>query len=134
MGKIEIDENIITEEPQQIISTEQKQEESKISVEQITSEERKKTESNASATTWPLWLKDVSYDVIKVNNMKLKQKRILKLTDTHIENIKNGDNCTKKHIYADVSYVYLQGTECLLIHYYNDHVFTYIVRLYFIMK
>jgi hypothetical protein len=59
---------------------------------------------------WPAWLTDSLYEVIKINKYGKRQRRVIKLTEFHILNIKNGNFVTKLIPYRNISGVNLVGT------------------------
>lgn len=64
---------------------------------------------------WPEWLADVAYDVIKTNRYGKRQRRVLKLTEYHLLNIKNGQEITRCYNYGDVVNAYLVGSKSLVL-------------------
>ena len=69
-------------------------------------------------------LPDSCYEVIKVNNMGRRQKRQLRFTTTHIENVR-GKVASKAFTYEDVVKVVQTDHQTLKIGYNSDHDFTY---------
>jgi hypothetical protein len=83
-------------------------------------ENGKKTDnSNSHIVTikpkWPQFLIDVWFDVIKWNNYGRKQRRIIKLTEYHILNIKNGTTISKIYWYVDVARIWLEDNNTFKI-------------------
>jgi hypothetical protein len=70
-------------------------------------------------------LEDESFTVTKINNIGRRQARILKLTTTGIENIRNGNQLSKAFTYEDIAGVYLVKTNRLCISFFKDHDFLY---------
>jgi len=75
-----------------------------------------------SPVEWPT----VAFDVTKINERGRRQQRILRLTSTHIQNIRDGDNITSRHAFDDVFCVTLADAETLVISYQNAHDYTYV--------
>ena len=65
--------------------------------------------------SWPEWLVDVSYDVMKRSTYGKLQRRKLKLTQYHILNVKNGIEITKSFKYADVCDLYLRDQNSFVL-------------------
>lgn len=57
---------------------------------------------------WPDFLTDVSYEVLKINKYGHQMRRILKLTQSHVVSIKNGNEVTKFYHYLDIRRVGLR--------------------------
>lgn len=82
-----------------------------------------KTEENKSDNSvtlkvkpkWPEWLVDVSYDVMKRSKYGQLQRKILKLTQFHILNVKNGIEITKSFKYSEVKDIYLHDENSFII-------------------
>ena len=65
--------------------------------------------------TWPEWLVDVTYEVMKRSIYGKLQRRALKLTQYHILNIRNGFQITKSFKYLDVAEVYLRDENSFIL-------------------
>jgi len=63
---------------------------------------------------WPHFLLDIWFDVIKWNNMGRKQRRLLKLTEYHVLNIKSGNEISKLYWYVDISRIWLENSNTLM--------------------
>jgi hypothetical protein len=78
-------------------------------------------ESNGELTkvkvkpSWPEWLVDTSYDVLKRSNYGKLQRRVLKLTQYHILNVRNGSEITKSFKYADITDIFLREQNSFVI-------------------
>lgn len=78
-------------------------------------------ESNGALTkikvkpSWPEWLVDTSYDVLKRSNYGKLQRRVLKLTQYHILNVRNGSEITKSFKYADITDIFLREQNSFVI-------------------
>ena len=69
----------------------------------------------------------VTYDVTKINERGRRQARVLRLTSTHIQNVRDKDSITSSHAYLDVFCVTLTDQETLLISYADgSHDYTYV--------
>jgi hypothetical protein len=64
---------------------------------------------------WPDFLSDVNFDVIKVNKYGHRMIRTLRLTQHYIISIKNGAAITKRYQYEDISRVWLQNENTVLV-------------------
>ena len=64
---------------------------------------------------WPQFLIDIWFDVIKWNNFGRKQRRVLKLTEYHILNIKEGNKISKLYWYVDIASLWLEDANTLKI-------------------
>lgn len=74
------------------------------------------------AVDWPT----VQFDVTKVNERGRRQPRSLRLTSTHIQNVKSHSNISSRHAYDEVWCVTLTDQETLVISYRDSHDYTYI--------
>ncbi len=63
---------------------------------------------------WPQFLQDIWFDVIKWNNMGRKQRRLIKLTEYHILNIKTGNQISKLYCYVDLRRIWLENSNTLM--------------------
>ena len=64
---------------------------------------------------WPHFLQEVWYDVVKWNNYGMQQRRIIKLTEYHVVNIKEGRKITKLYPYLDIASIWLENSGMLEI-------------------
>jgi hypothetical protein len=58
---------------------------------------------------WPRFLQEVWYDVVKWNNYGAKQRRIIKLTEYHILNIKGEKTISKLYSYTNIQRIWLES-------------------------
>ena len=65
--------------------------------------------------TWPEWLVDVSYEVMKRSLYGKLQRRTLKLTQYHLLNVRNGIQITKSFKYKDLHDLYLRDENSFII-------------------
>jgi len=65
--------------------------------------------------SWPEWLVDTSYDVLKRSNYGKLQRRVLKLTQYHILNVRNGSEITKSFKYADITDIFLREQNSFVV-------------------
>lgn len=68
----------------------------------------------------------VTYEVVKINERGRRQARILRLTPTQIQNVKDADTISSRHSYEDVFCVTLADHETLVISYHESHDYTYV--------
>ena len=68
---------------------------------------------------WPEWLKDISFDVIKINKYGKRQQRKLRLTKQNILNIKDNKEVSRLHPYSQIARVYLKKSSHLVVE-FND--------------
>lgn len=66
---------------------------------------------------WPGWLSDCLYDVIKINKYGKRQRRIIKLTEYHLLNVKDGKSVTKVVPYAGIQRINLTSPRSFSIDY-----------------
>jgi hypothetical protein len=66
---------------------------------------------------WPSWLSDCLYDVIKINKYGKRQRRVLKLTEFHVLNIKEGKSVTKVIPYSGIQRINLNTARAFTIDY-----------------
>ena len=59
---------------------------------------------------WPTFLQEVWYDVMKWNNYGTKQRRIIKLTEYCILNIKNGNKISKMYYYMNIVRIWIESS------------------------
>ena len=75
--------------------------------------------SNESALkvkpTWPEWLVDVTYEVMKRSVYGKLQRRTLKLTQYHLLNVRNGIQITKSFKYKQLHDLYLRNENSFII-------------------
>lgn len=75
---------------------------------------------------WPSWLPDAAFEVVKINEMGRHQKRVLRLTERHIENIKRRTEVSKQHAYDEVSNVLLVQADQLVIFFHSAPELRYV--------
>ena len=66
---------------------------------------------------WPGWLSDCLYDVIKINKYGKRQRRIIKLTEYHLLNVKDGKSVTKVVPYGGIQRINLTSPRSFSIDY-----------------
>lgn len=64
---------------------------------------------------WPDFLSAITYQVIKRNRVGHRMNRIIKLTEYHLLNIKNGDNLSKVYCFTDFRRILLEDNETVVI-------------------
>lgn len=74
---------------------------------------------------WPTWLVDTSYKVIKKNKYGKRQHRIIKVTEHHFFNIKNGREITQSFVYSEMKKVWLKNQTTLVVSFGEDKVYEY---------
>jgi hypothetical protein len=74
---------------------------------------------------WPEWLTDTTYTVVKKNKYGKRQKRIIKLTEYHFFNIKNGSTITRSFVYSDIKNVWLKTNSTLVVSFGDNLVYEY---------
>jgi len=64
---------------------------------------------------WPHFLVDVWFDVIKKNRFGKTARRVIKLTEYHILNIKGGNAIAKVYLYMQIAKIWLENPTTLFI-------------------
>jgi hypothetical protein len=70
--------------------------------------------------TWPDWLTDITFDVVKTNRFGHRQRRQLRLTKHHILNIKGGKEVSRLHPYDQISRVYLIKSDKFIVEFNEE--------------
>lgn len=74
---------------------------------------------------WPDWLVDTSYSVVKKNKYGKRQKRIIRLTEHHFFNVKNGREITQSFVYSEINKTWLKTQTTLVVSFGDDKVYEY---------
>lgn len=75
---------------------------------------------------WPDYLSDISFAVIKKNRAAHKFPRIIKLTEYHIFNIKDGNRISKTYFYTQIRNIWLEEGDTIVITLRNNKKLVFI--------
>jgi hypothetical protein len=78
---------------------------------------------------WPEWLVDTNYSVVKKNKYGKRQKRMIKLTEHHFFNVKNGREITQTFLYSEMQNVWLKNQTTLLVSFGEDRIYEYLSEI-----
>lgn len=65
--------------------------------------------------SWPHYLPNITFNVIKINSVGSKLKRQIKLTEFFILNVQNNTLISKVHHYLDISKIWIKDDNLIII-------------------
>ena len=75
---------------------------------------------------WPHFLTDVWYEVAKKNKYGSRSRRVIKLNEYHIVNIKSGNAISKIYLYMEIAKIWLENSTTLIFTLKSGKALTYV--------